>query len=216
MDYNALAAHRLMVRDQARTAAFQRAIAAAVKPGDVVLDVGAGCGILSLFAAQAGAARVYAVERSPWAAAVAGRLAAGNGFEGVIRVIAADIRALQPPERANVIVSEWMGTLGVDENMLGAVLWARDHWLAPEGIVIPHRVTAMLAPAAPGQRVDLGYFGERPYGLDLALLAEPAIHELLMVRRRVLPRDLAAPAQPLWTSDVGTDTPDTVRRPHEA
>src|SRR5437764_13983625 len=48
--------------DEQRTLAFKAAIEAAVKPGNVVLDVGTGSGVMSMFAARAGARRVYAVE----------------------------------------------------------------------------------------------------------------------------------------------------------
>ena len=216
MNYANLATHRLMVRDETRTAAFQKAIAATVKPGDVVVDVGAGCGILSLFAAQAGAARVYAVERDPGVAGFAQRLAAENGFSQIVRVIPADIRLAGIAEKASVIVSEWMGTIGVEENMYGAVLWARDNLLAPGGRMIPQSVTAMAAPAAPAQRADLRFFADGCYGLDLKALSEPSVVELLLTRRRVLPEDLAAPPQALWTSNAATDPPDMVRNPLHA
>ena len=67
-----------------------------VRPGDIVLDVGAGTGILSLFAARAGAARVYAVEQTS-IAVLAQQLAAANGFDEIIHVIQGDILDLEPP-----------------------------------------------------------------------------------------------------------------------
>ena len=216
MDYNDFTTHRLMVRDQVRTSAFQSAIAATVGPDQVVLDVGAGCGILSLFAAKAGAKRVFAVERSPQAAELARYLAQVNGFEDIIEVLVGDIRQVNLPAKVDVIVSEWMGTLGVDENMLGAVLWARDHFLAEGGTMIPSKVTAMIAPVAPAQRTERSYFVNQPYGLDLSALCESDLSELLMVRRRIVTRDFAAPAQAAWVSDVLADGPESVRAPYEA
>lgn len=203
MRYDLTATHRLMLRDSARTEAFRKAIEATVRPGDAVLDVGAGSGILSLFAARAGARAVYAVECTG-VAAMAAQLAAINGFANIVHVLQADIRAVALPEPVDVIVSEWLGTIGVDENLLGSVLWARDCWLKPGGTMIPARVTAWMAPVRVPMRPDEAFFRERPYGFDLSPMAEPSIHELLWSRRRVRPDDMAAPPAPLWTTDVGT------------
>ena len=82
--------HRTMIRDRVRTEAFRRAIDSVVRPGDIVLDVGAGSGILSVFAARAGAARVYAVEQTS-VAVLAQELAAANGVEEIVHVIHGDI-----------------------------------------------------------------------------------------------------------------------------
>src|SRR6266516_354799 len=109
--------HRTMICDRARTEAFRRAIESVVRPGDVVLDIGAGSGILSLFAARAGAVRVYAVERTT-AAVLAQELAAANGVAEIVQVIHGDVMDVVPPERVDVIVSEWLGGVGISDGML--------------------------------------------------------------------------------------------------
>jgi hypothetical protein len=147
---------------------------------------------------------------------MATHLAYINNFADVIQVIQGDIRAVSLPEKADLIVSEWMGSIGVDENMLGPVLWARDHFLKPDGVLVPRVVTALAAPIATALRPDVGFFLNRPYGLDLAPLAEPSVHELLNVRRPIHPDDLAAAPQVLWRTDVTSDPPSVVRQPYSA
>ena len=91
------------------------------RPGDVVLDVGAGSGILSLFAARAGAACVYAVERTAVAAGAQG-LAAANGVAEIVQVFHGDVMEIEaaPGPRGRCdLVSEWLGGFGIDEGMLG-------------------------------------------------------------------------------------------------
>ena len=82
IDYRSLQNHEPMLLDTVRCQAFQQALREVVTPECVVLDIGAGTGILSVFAAQAGARAVYAVERSPIAqfAKQTGPASSGIGF----------------------------------------------------------------------------------------------------------------------------------------
>src|SRR3954469_18961356 len=112
--YGDLAVHRWMLRDTVRNEAFQRALRAVVKPGDVVLDLGAGTGLLSILAAAAGAKKVYALERTK-IADVARRMVERNGYKDIIEVREMDLEDTTLPEKADVLVSEWMGGFGVDE-----------------------------------------------------------------------------------------------------
>ena len=94
--YDQIATHRWMIRDSARTSAFREALMKTVAPGSAVLDVGAGTGILSLFAAQAGARVVYAVERAP-IAALAAKLVESNGLSHTVRVVRTNIEGAELP-----------------------------------------------------------------------------------------------------------------------
>ncbi|KAF9673297.1 hypothetical protein SADUNF_Sadunf10G0009500 [Salix dunnii] len=103
----------------------------------VVVDVGAGSGILSLFAAQAGAKHVYAVEASEMAE-YARKLIAGNPSLGErITVIKGKVEEVELPEKADVLISEPMGTLLVNERMLESYVIARDRFLVPNGKMFP-------------------------------------------------------------------------------
>ena len=57
--------HFNMLDDERRTGAFEEAIDAVVRPGMKVVELGGGTGVLSFFAARAGAAKVYCVEYNP-------------------------------------------------------------------------------------------------------------------------------------------------------
>jgi len=72
--------------DKSRCDAYREAILRTVKPGEVVLDLGAGTGLLSFFALQAGARHVYAIEMSAIADAAA-ELIAANGFGDCLTLI---------------------------------------------------------------------------------------------------------------------------------
>lgn len=78
-----------MIADSGRVNAYAEAIAAAVRPGDVVADIGCGAGLFSLLACRAGARRVFAIEADECIQA-ARELARANGLEDVIEFFQSD------------------------------------------------------------------------------------------------------------------------------
>ena len=216
--YAEIEVHRSMICDRVRTDAFRRSIGAVVGPGDVVLDVGAGSGILSMFAARAGAARVYAVERTT-VAVMAQELAAANGLADVIQVIQGDIVDIDPPERVDVIVSEWLGGFGIDEGMLVPVITARDRWLKPGGTMVPHLVTAWTALVHDRYLSEtLEFLRAEPYGLRLDSLVEMTVNEISYsgTFRHLTTGDQRSQPGRLWTTDASAVSLHQAQTPHEA
>jgi protein arginine N-methyltransferase 1 len=201
-----LVIYGMMMSDRARNEALARAIRAAVRPGDVVVDVGSGVGFLSILAAKAGAARVYALEATGWAD-VAHHLAERNGVAGIIRF---EKRGLsfdwEPPERADVILSETLGFTALDEGFRGTMADARDRMLRPGGRLVPRRVDLLAAPVTASERmIDPGYI-ECAEGLDLGPLAE--MYRKLPQRAHIPRGHELAPAQVLFSLDCHTMSAD--------
>jgi predicted RNA methylase len=96
--------------DTRRTKAFKRAIEETVKPGDVVLDVGTGSGILGMFAAKAGAKKVYAVDIAPDIAKFAKQNVVNNGLKNKMEVINADMKTMKFPHAIDVVLMELLDT----------------------------------------------------------------------------------------------------------
>ena len=137
--------HLSMLIDETRTGAYRQAISKIVKPGDVVVDVGCGSGILSLFACRAGARHVHAVE-SEDVIRIAELVAAQNGYRDRITFYNDRSFNVNVPEPADVIVTETMGTFGFEEGILGSLVDARDRFLKQGGALIPHGVDLFLVP----------------------------------------------------------------------
>ncbi len=129
----------LCLHDTARTRMWKEAIEDVVRPGDVVIDAGSGTGILGVFAAMAGARRVYCIELHPRFVTLIGHLAARNGLSEVIEVIHGDATKVGIPESADVLVAELLCTGQFFEPEVQVVNHLRQ-FLKPSATVIPARV----------------------------------------------------------------------------
>jgi predicted RNA methylase len=104
----------------------------------IVLDVGCGTGILSLFAAQAGAKQVIAVDMSD-IIDKAIQIANENDVKNIVFLKGKIEEVKLPVEQVDIIISEWMGYFLLFESMLDSVLYARDRYLVKtNGLVLPN------------------------------------------------------------------------------
>jgi len=175
--YADLAIHEDMLRDIPRVEAYRKAIAACsddwTARGDVtVVDVGAGTGLLSIFAARAGAKHVLAVEASRLAHYLR-EVVVRNSPHGRVEVreCLAENLELEAGQAVDVIVSEWMGYFLLFENMLPSVLAVRDRYLRPGGQMLPSKCRLLVAPLEDGawrsERLD---FWKDVHGIDMSAL----------------------------------------------
>ncbi|KAI7988520.1 Protein arginine N-methyltransferase PRMT10 [Camellia lanceoleosa] len=158
--------------------------------GKTVLDVGTGSGILAIWAGQAGARKVYAVEATKMSEH-ARELVKANNLEDVVEVIEGSMEDVTLPEKVDVIISEWMGYFLLRESMFDSVICARDRWLKPTGVMYPSNARMWLAPIRSGlanQKMsdyegsmdDWFYFLDQTktyYGVDMSVLTKPFAEE---------------------------------------
>jgi SAM-dependent methyltransferase len=167
MSYRDVAMHKVMLQDVVRTDAYEKSISEVVKPEHTVLDFGCGTGVLSMFAARAGASKVIAVDRSPFIK-TAKDIAQRNGFKN-IDFYHNDHQSLQLEEKVDVIVSEWMGHCLFYEAMLEPLLAIRDRFLAKDGLMIPAQVSLHAGLVCDEDLFDdLSFLKNRPYSLDFS------------------------------------------------
>lgn len=209
-----------MLLDRVRVDAYARAIAAVVRPGDVVLDVGSGSGVLAMLAARAGARRVYAVERTGAIALVREHVAA-NRLTGVVEPIRADLAELDAlPEPPRVVVSEMLGHFAPAEQSHKVYRLARR--LASAGaVLIPRDYRLVFAAARPrGLAADLAALDDL-HGLRLTAITDRLRHRVAWTRLApdellgpetagaTIASDAELPASFTGTAEVAVDGPVT-------
>ena len=137
---------RLLLGDARRNRAFHRALAARVRPGSTVLDLGAGTGVWAVAAARLGARRVVAVEREAVLVPVIEALARESGVADRVEVVRADARRVRLPRVFDVVVSEMVGNEAFEEGLLPVFERARTRFLRRGGALVPEWVALAAAP----------------------------------------------------------------------
>lgn len=152
-----------MLADERRVAAYQGALAAQVRPGDRVIEIGTGFGFFAMMAAKAGAVHVDAVEVNP-IGHLGTRVATENGYDSRIRFHIGDALAFEPERRADVVIADLRGPMPFAGQSLRVLIDARRRLLRDGGILIARADRLWCAPVS---RADTF---EREVGVPLTQL----------------------------------------------
>jgi predicted RNA methylase len=179
-----------MLSDERRMARYRQAIDTVVQPGDVVVDLGTGLGVLAIMAAQAGASRVYAVDVRSHVIPITQRIIDSNGMADRITLIDADAVDAKLPESVDVIVNELIGDFGTDENIYECVAAIAQDYLRPGGRVLPRRLSTHIVGVSYEDEFR-GVFGHAIHGIDLSsAVTDPFKPETVMHGLRHRPNEL--------------------------
>lgn len=184
-----LAGHEKLLSDTYRNQLFYQALQQNVTSESCVLDIGSGTGVWAIAAACLGAKRVVAVEQDHLLTGLIKALAQANGVANRVEVVQGDALQLELNREFDIVVSETIGHVIFDEQIVPLMIRARERFLKPDGVLIPQAVTLVAAPAQlanqpklpAGIPVTYDYFEalrlHRPLGLtdraDLRLTHEP-------------------------------------------
>lgn len=129
-----------------------------VRPGDAVIDLGAGSAILSIAAVKLGAARAIAIESDPQAIANAEENAAANGVADRVRVVEGDARVILPlVAPARVMLANIISSVVTElAPAMRAGLSPNGHAVV-SGILVGERTAVLASLAAAGWRAEAEY-----------------------------------------------------------
>lgn len=161
--------HYQMLNQEQRTGAFEEAIAAVVRPGMKVLELGGGTGVQSFFAARAGAAKVYCVERAPHVAAAAAAFLHANGVGDRVQVVNTDANLYLPPEPVDVVICEMLHTAMLREKQMSVIASFKKRYAArfdgPLPIFLPEAAVLAVQPVFTDFSFH-GYYAAVPMFID--------------------------------------------------
>jgi protein arginine N-methyltransferase 1 len=201
-----------MIADSVRLNAYSEAIRRAVRPGDVVVDLGCGTGIMALLACRAGARRVYAIDPAD-TVHIAREIAAENGYAERITFFQSDSRRVELPERARVLVSDLRGVVPFYGDSLLVLQDARNRFLSSDGVLIPARDTLWVAIVDAGPQYErlVKPWARDTHGFDLAAARKAVLHSVLKERSSSL-KIVAGPEPRMVLEYPRLDSPNTLQK----
>ena len=181
--------HHNMLRDTVRTMTYREAIRRNVNSESVVMDLGAGSGVLSFFAAQSGAKKVYAIEKRADIVYMANALSQVNGFDKQVEFIegmSSMIKETRIDPKPDILVAEILGNGILEENVLEFTIDARNRFLKPGGRLIPMgldiHVFAFDSGVYPNKEQEIKEVSDL-YNIDFSLLGKVMLSKTTVATR---------------------------------
>src|SRR3990167_4259682 len=207
--YDSPTVHIEMINDKVRTLAFKQALKRAIKPGDVVFDLGTGTGILAMFAAKLGA-EVYAIDSAGGIFEAAKVNISRNKLNDKIKLITYTGDKISLPKKADVVVSECLGHFGFDEGMIKAVTDSK-YLLKNSGVFIPGKVRLCVAAVSVPEMYDayIDTWKKLRYGLDFSHMRSKAVERIYIAT--FSPSDLVSYPTKIIDFTMGNDSADLLK-----
>ena len=167
--FTSLAGHEGMLADSVRVEGYYRGIQRNVRPGDIVVDLGTGTGILSFFASKRNPEKIYAIDHSPFIS-IAQAVARNNSIEN-IEFVRMHSKEFSPEEKVDVILHEQLGAFLFNENMIENLLDLKKRVLKPSGRILPAKFELFVEPIVLKEEFRIPFLWEREiHGIDFSFL----------------------------------------------
>ncbi|XP_077790596.1 protein arginine N-methyltransferase 8 isoform X3 [Podarcis muralis] len=110
------------------------------------------------------------------------KIVKANHLDHIITIFKGKVEEVElPVDKVDIIVSEWMGYSLFYESMLNTVIFARDKWLKPGGLMFPDRAALYVVAIEDRQYKDFKiHWWENVYGFDMTCIRDVAMKEPLV------------------------------------
>jgi len=163
--------HRKLLGDGVRNGTFHEAFKKIIRRGETtVVDIGAGTGFLSFLASRLGAKRCILYECDQSVSALSEEIAKRNGIRNCSFHSIHTSEVKKPIEKADVVVSETLGSFALEENLLENMKSARRFLRDRENsLLVPYRLRQFIAPLSGDQCFrEVNVWDHVGHGLDFS------------------------------------------------